>query len=316
MRRFLRAAVGMGLLAGWGLFGQSGVSGIDQPFGLVVGPDGWLYVCEVGKHRVLKMPTAGGAVSVVAGTGVKGYSGDGGPAVKAQLNEPYELVFDGAANLYFVERMNHVVRRVDARTGVISTVAGTGVEGFAGDGGPGRLAQFRQPHSLVFASDGRLLICDILNGRIRALDLVTGLVSTWAADLKGPRALAVDGAGQLYLALREGNAVYRMDAKTRAMTRFAGTGVKGYSGDGAAAVWATLSGPKGVACGRDGSVYIADTENHAIRRVRKDGVIETVRGDGVRGDGGRLARPHGVTVGPDGTLYIGDSENNRVLVMK
>lgn len=316
MGHVLKALAGVGLVAG-ALWGQS----IDQPFGLVVGPDGWLYVCEVGKHRVLKMPAQGGAVQVVAGTGVKGYSGDGGPAVKAQLNEPYEVAFDQAANLYFVERMNHVVRRVDGKTGVISTVAGTGVEGFAGDGGPGRLAQFRQPHSLVFGPDGRLLICDILNGRIRALDLATGLITTWAAGLKGPRALAVDSGGQLYLALREGNAVYRVDAKTQAMTRFAGTGAKGYSGDGASALEARLSGPKGVACGKDGSVYIADTENHAIRQVGVDGVIRTVRGDGVRGDGGhvddkRLARPHGVAVGPDGTLYIGDSENNRVLVIR
>jgi len=208
-----------------------------------------------------------------------------------------------------------------AGSGANSTVAGTGVEGFAGDGGPGRLAQFRQPHSLVFGPDGRLLICDILNGRIRALDLATGLITTWAAGLKGPRALAVDSGGQLYLALREGNAVYRVDAKTQAMTRFAGTGAKGYSGDGASALEARLSGPKGVACGKDGSVYIADTENHAIRQVGVDGVIRTVRGDGVRGDGGheddkRLARPHGVAVGPDGTLYIGDSENNRVLVIR
>jgi DNA-binding beta-propeller fold protein YncE len=278
---------------------------LDQPFGLLVGPDGWLYVCEVGRNRVVKMPVGGGAVTVVAGTGVAGYSGDGGAAVKAELREPYELAFDPAGNLYFVERLNHVVRRVDGKTGVISTVAGTGVEGFSGDGGPGREAQFRQPHSLVFGPDGRLLICDILNGRIRALDLATGVVTTWAKDLKGPRALAVDGAGQMYLALREGNAVYKVDAKTRALTPFAGTGVKGYSGDGGAALAATLSGPKGVACGKDGRVYIADTENQAIRVVGRDGVITTLAGS--------LARPHGVAVGPDGTVYIGDSENNRVI---
>jgi sugar lactone lactonase YvrE len=123
----------------------------------------------------------------------------------------------------------------------------------------------------------------------------------------------VDKAGNYYLALREGNAIYKMDPKSGRMTRFAGTGEKGFTGDGAAAKTATLSGPKGVALAPDGSLYIADTENHAIRKVDSKGVITTVAGNGKRGE---LARPHGVFVDTRGALYIGDSENNRILLVK
>ncbi len=141
--------------------------------------------------------------------------------------------------------------------------------------------------------------------------------------LDGPRALAIDRAGNFYLALREGNAIYRRDVKQGHMYRFAGTGEKGYSGDGGDARTARLSGPKGVACGPDGSLYIADTENHAIRRVDSKGVISTVAGTGERGDGpdgdplrAKLARPHGVFVDATGVLYISDTENHRIRVLR
>jgi sugar lactone lactonase YvrE len=226
----------------------------------------------------------------------------------------------------------HVIRKVDHKTHIITTVAGTGKEGYAGDGGPAAQAQFRQPHSIAFAPDGRLLICDILNFRIRALDVSKGMIDTWAGTgqrgtaedgapltttpLDGPRALAIDKSGNYYLALREGNAIYRLDAKAGKLYRFAGTGEKGFTGDGGAAKTARLSGPKGVALAPDGSLYIADTENHAIRRVDKNGIITTVAGDGQRGNGARLARPHGVFVDSQGAVYIADSENNRILLLK
>lgn len=303
-------------------------SGIDQPFGLRIGPDGALYFCDVGKHQIDRLDLKSRKVSVVAGTGEKGYGGDGGPAAQALMDEPYEIAFDKGGNLFFCDRTNHVVRRIDRKTRVISTVAGTGKEGFGGDGGPAAQAQFRQPHSIAFAPDGRLLICDILNFRIRAVDFKSGGISTWAgtgqrgsaADgapltgtpLDGPRALAIDKAGNFYLALREGNAIYRLDVKGGKMYRFAGTGEKGFTGDGGDARLAKLSGPKGVACAPDGSLYIADTENHAIRKVDARGVITTVAGDGKRG---ALARPHGVYVDRAGVLYIADTENHRVLMM-
>jgi sugar lactone lactonase YvrE len=271
-------------------------------------------------------------MSTVVGTGQKGYVGDGGPATQALVDEPYEIAFDKSGDLFFCDRPTHVIRKVDHKTQIITTVAGTGKEGYAGDGGPAIQAQFRQPHSIAFAPDGRLLICDILNYRVRSLDLAKGTIDTWAGTgqkgtaedgaplkgtpLDGPRALAIDQSGNYYLALREGNAVYRMDVKAGKLYRFAGTGEKGFTGDGGAAKAARLSGPKGVALGPDGSLYIADTENHAIRRVDKNGSISTVAGDGQRGEGPRLARPHGVFVDGQGRVFVADSENNRILLLK
>lgn len=319
--------------------GPATAARLDQPFGLERGPDGALYVCEAGNH-VIRRVGRDGTITTVAGTGKAGYAGDGGPATRAALNEPYEVRFDRRGHMFFVERLNHVVRRVDARTGVISTVAGTGEAGFSGDGGPGPQAQLRQPHSIQFDRRGDLYICDIGNHRIRRLDMKTGLITTFAGTgergpapdgaplagtpLSGPRAIDFDRRGSLWLALREGNAVLRIDMARRTVHQVAGTGEKGLSGDGGPAREARLSGPKGLSVGPDGSVYVADTENHAIRRIDvRRGVIERVAGTGERGDGPegdplacRLSRPHGVFVDTDGTVFVGDSEAHRVRVLR
>jgi streptogramin lyase len=128
---------------------------LDNPFGIVGGPDGALYVCDV-KNHVIRRLARDGTITTVAGSGKPGYSGDGGPTVRAELNEAYEVRFDRAGDMFFVERLNHVVRRIDARTGTISTLAGTGAAGFSGDGGPARQAQLRQPHSIQFDRTGDL----------------------------------------------------------------------------------------------------------------------------------------------------------------
>lgn len=333
-------------VAGTGKAGYSGDGGpgaaaqINNPYGLVVGPDGALYVCEIGNHLIRRIDLKTGKISTVAGTGKQGYSGDGGPATAAALNEPYEIRFDKAGNMYFVEMKSHIVRRVDAKTKIITTVAGTGEPGFSGDGGPGVKAQFRQPHSIAFDPQGRLLICDIGNHRVRRLDPKTGIIETYLGNgerkptpdgapiagtsVNGPRAIDLDRKGNLYLALREGNAVYRIDPKAERIYHVAGTGEKGYTGDGGDARKAALSGPKGIAWAPDDSVYIADTESHTIRRIDlKSGVITTVVGNGQRGDGPessplecKTARPHGVYVDKKGIIYVGDSEAHRVRVLK
>lgn len=314
---------------------------VNNPYGLVLGPDGALYFCDIDNHVVRRLDLKTKKVSTVAGSGEKGNSGDGGPATKAALNQPYEVRFDKAGHMFFVDMPNHNVRRVDRRTGVISTVAGTGEAGFSGDGGPATKAQFRQPHSIVFDREGRLLICDIGNHRVRRLDLKTGVVETWlgtgerkptpdgaalaGTPFNGPRAIDLDKQGRLYLALREGNAVYRIDPKANVVTHIAGNGKKGLEGDNGPAKQAALNGPKGVSISpKDGSLYLADTENHAIRKIDlKTGVITTVAGTGERGDGPepdplkcRMNRPHGVFVGRDGAVYVGDSEAHRVRVIR
>ena len=326
-------------IAGDGTAGYSATR-INNPYGLTIGPDGALYFCEVDNHRVRRLDLETHTLSTVAGSGKQGYSGDGGPALEASLNQPYEVRFDHAGNMFFVEMQNHVVRRVDARTRLITTVAGTGQPGFSGDGGPDNKAQLRQPHSIAFAPDGALLICDIGNLRIRRVDLAAGIISTFAGTgeagptpegaplagtpLNGPRAITTDPAGNLYVALREGNMVYRIDAAGHTFHHIAGTGEKGYSGDGGPARLAKLSGPKGITWAPDKSLYIADTESHTIRRIDlKTGMIQTVAGTGERGDGPdgsplacRLSRPHGIFAGPDGVIYIGDSESHRIRVLR
>jgi sugar lactone lactonase YvrE len=333
-----RAAGSVSVLIGTGVPGHSDAQ-VNNPYGLVIGPDGALYFCDLDNQRIRRLDLRTRQTRDVAGSGARGYSGDGGPATAAALNMPHEIAFDARGHLYVAERDSHVIRRIDAATGRISTLAGTGVAGFAGDGGPAAQAQLRQPHSVAMAPDGRLLICDVGNHRLRAVDLGTGVIETiggtgerrptpdgarlLGAPLDGPRAIAIGADGTIYLALREGNAIHRIAPRTGTIHHLAGTGVQGHGGDGGPARTATLGGPKGLALGGRG-LYVADTENHAIRRIDLDtGTIATVLGTGTRGDGPdgdpvrcALARPHGLFAGPDGALYVGDSEAHRIRVLR
>lgn len=312
---------------------------VSNPYGVVIGPDGALYFCDLDNQRIRRLDLKAGRTTDVAGNGQRAYAGDGGPASSGSLNMPHELAFDSRGHMYIAERDNHVVRKVDGASGVMSTLAGTGVAGFSGDGGPASQAQLRQPHSIAMGPGRRLLICDVGNHRVRAVDLSTGIIETIGGTgerlptpdgaplkgtpLNGPRTMAVDRDGTIYLALREGNAVYRIAAKTNTLHHLAGTGEQGYSGDGGPARLAQLAGPKGLALsGR--SLYLADTESHTIRRVDLEtGLITTVLGTGVRGDGPepdplqcRLSRPHGLFASADNTLYVTDSEAHRIRVLR
>src|SRR5438874_315381 len=333
----IAAAPSVSTVIGTGVPGYSDQQ-VSNPYGLVVGRDGALYFCDLDNQRIRRLDLRTRRTAAVAGTWQKAYSGDGGPAESAALNMPHEIQFDADGHLYIAERDNHVIRKIDAKTGVISTLAGTGVAGFSGDGGPASRAQLRQPHSIAVPGRDQLLICDIGNHRIRRVDLSTGVIDTYSGTgdrqptpdgapvrgtpLNGPRTIAVDADGGLYLALREGNAIYRIDRKTDRILHVAGTGEQGYSGDGGPARVATLAGPKGLACAH-GSLYIADTENHAVRRIDlKSGIIDTVLGTGRRGDGPEpdprrcaLSRPHGVFVDRKGALYVCDSEAHRIRVV-
>jgi len=328
-------------LAGTGVAGlaadgeRAATAAINNPFGVLVGPDGGLYWADFGSNRVMRLDLRTKRVAVIAGTGEKGHAGDGGPAAKALLSTPHEVRFDAAGNMFIAERDTHVVRYIDMKSGVISTVAGTGIRGYSGDGGPAAAAQLAQPHSIALDRDDNLYICDILNNRIRRRDPKTGIITTFAgtgekgetpdqASLDGtpllaPRSIDIGPDGTLYLVLREGNKAFTIDPARRTLKRLAGTGVMGYAGDGGPALAAQFRGPKGVALSPDGSLYIADTENHVIRKiVLARGIISTVAGTGERGDGPdgdaltcKLNRPHGVFV-HDHMLYIGDAENNRI----
>src|SRR4029450_8842097 len=155
-------AQSVGTLIGTGVPGLSDQQ-VNNPYGMVFGPDGALYFCDLDNQRVRRLDLRTQRTATIAGNGLKAYAGDGRAATDASLNMPHEIQFDSAGHLYIAERDNHVIRKVDAQTGVISTFAGTGVPGFSGDGGPATSAQLRQPHSIAIDSRGRLLICDIGN---------------------------------------------------------------------------------------------------------------------------------------------------------
>lgn len=331
--------------AGTGEQGGSGDGGpavkakIDNPFGLVRGPDGALYFCEYTGQRIRKV-TPDGLIHTVAGSGQKGYSGDGGPALQATFNLPHELRFDAAGDLYVVDMTNHAVRKIDMKTGIIDTIAGNGKPGYSGDGGAAQKAQFKQPHSIQFGPDGSLYVCDIGNHVIRQIDMKTGMIHTFAGTgqagptpegspiqgtpLNGPRSLDFDKAGHLWLCTREGNQVFKFDLSAGKIHHIAGTGKKGLTGHGGPAREATLSGPKGIALDAAGNAWLADCESHTIRMVEAaTGTIHLIAGTGQKGNGGdgdplqcAMARPHGVFVDADGSVFIGDSEAHKVRVLR
>jgi sugar lactone lactonase YvrE len=254
------------------------------------------------------------------------------------LNNLYSLQVDTNGDIYIVDRLNAAIRKVDAGTGIITTVAGTGEPGYGGDGGPGTRAQLREPNDCFLDGKGGLLIADIQDQRIRRLDLKTGVITTFAgngekqrvgdgkpatqASIMGARAVCMDSKGNTYICEREGNGVRKVDARG-VMSTFAGTGERGYSGDGGPALSATWGAPKAIRCDHRDNVVVVDTENHAIRRIDAvTGVVITIAGGhrGGDGDGGLatkagLERPHGCGIDPQGHLYIADGMNHRVRVV-
>ena len=317
---------------------------LDQPFDVAFDKAGNLYFSDTFNHRIRKVDAKTGIITTVAGNGKKGFGGDGGKATDAMLNEPYGICFDGNDNLYIVDRLNYCIRAVSAKSAEIATIAGTGGKsGYGGDGGPAKKALLKEPNGICFDGENRLYIADVADQRVRWVDIFRDQINTLAgngekksvgdggplkdATFAGPRAVAFGPDGQLYVVEREGNCVRRIDLKKQTIERFAGTGKKGYTGDGGKALDATFDGPKEIDIDRDGNIYVVDTENEAIRRIdAKTGVVTTVAGKGRTktpglGDGGpatdaTLGRPHGVAVGPDGALYIGDTNSHRIRRVK
>ena len=326
--------------AGYEDEGRGGVlaleSPINNPYGVVPGPDGALYFCEVDTGRIRRLDLSNLRLSTIAGTGEPGFRPESRLPLETPFSAPHEIRWDLEGNLFVVERDNHTVRRIAGRTGLVTTLAGNGEAGFSGDGRPAVLSQLRQPHSIAFDSRNNLLICDIGNQRLRSVSRETGIISTLSGTgerlatpdeaplagtpLLGPRSIDCDRDGNAYLVLREGNAVFQIDLAAGRLQRLAGTGERGYTGDGGPALNATFNGPKGIAYSRsDNSLYIVDTENHVIRRLSlSTGILDTVLGNGERGDGPdgdplacAMNRPHGVCV-HRGVLYVSDSESHRL----
>jgi len=270
---------------------------------------------------------------VLAGNGIAGYSGDGGPARDASLNTPRAAVMDGDGNLFIADQGNNCIRRV-TRDGIISTYAGSPKGGFAGDGGPASKAALNGPSGLAVDRSGNLYIVDAGNSRIRKAGR-DGTISTFAgngqagfsgdggpatqASLRPNRGLAVDADGDLYISDLFNGRISKVTADGRIAT-FAGNGLRGAAEDNGPATGASITNPAGLAFDQNGNLYVADPANFRVRRITRDGTITTVAGrdsPGFSGDGGsaleaKLLAPLGVAVDASGRLYVADTGNSRV----
>jgi len=322
-------------IAGTGTGGYAGDGGlavnaqINRPSGLAVDGQGNLFLADYFNHRVRKVDV-GGVISTVAGNGTAGFSGDNGAASNAQLNFPSGVSLDNQGNLFIADRNNNRVRKVDS-LGIISTVAGNGTFGFAGDGGPATTAQLKEPWAIVVDAAGNLYISDELNDRVRKVNTSGVITSIAGTDDVGdgglaknalidyPTGIAADPQGNIYVA-DYGLSRIRKIAPTGLITTIAGNGVDGDAGDGGPATSAQINGPWQLALDGSGNLYITDSFNSRIRKVATNGIITTIAGngtDGFSGDGGpatsaQLNGAEGVVVDSAGNVYIADTFNHRV----
>jgi uncharacterized protein (TIGR03437 family) len=305
---------------------------LHGPEDVAVDSSGNIYIADTQNAYIRKVTTDGN-INFIAGDGSIGFTGDGGYATSADLIAPFALAVDSSGNVYFAENGDSRIRRIDAKSLDISTVAGNGTPGFSGDGSTATNAEMNSPTGLAIDSTGNLYIADSLNCRIRKV--ASGNISTFAgngtfsysgdggpaiqAQLNTPQGVAADAAGNLYIADTLNNVVRKV-SPNGTISNYAGNGGAGNSGDGSAATSAQLHGPQGLAADTFGNLYIADTMNAKVRKVSASGVIATVAGSGTPGSGGdggaaasaQLNLPIGVAVDSSGNLYIADFGNSRV----
>ena len=330
-------------IAGVGTAGFSGDGGLattaelKTPTCNVIDASGNIYIADFLNHRIRKIDATTGIITTVAGVGTSGYSGDGGAATSAELNHPVAIALDAAENLYIVDGFNHRVRMVTKTTGIIITVAGDGSPGSAGDGGPATSAQIYIPSDIAFDATGNLYIVEQGSHKVRKVTIATGIITTvagvgtagfsgdgglaTAAELNSPAGIALDVGGSLYISDYNNHRIRKVNIATGIITTVAGVGTAGFSGDGGAATTAELNHPLGISFDASGNLYIADVDNHRVRKVNiATGVISTVVGTGVSGfsgDGGlptaaQLNNPYSIALDASENFYIADAGNNRI----
>jgi sugar lactone lactonase YvrE len=289
-------------------------AGLYSTYGVAAGPDGSLYIADTDNQRVRKVDT-NGLITTIAGNGVAAYAGDGGAATNASLYQPNQVAADLYGNVFIVDTYNQRIRKVDTN-GIITTVAGNGGIGYAGDGTAATNTSLYYPDGLAVDAQGELFIADTSDLRIRKVD-TNGIITTLASGLGYPGGVAVDAGGNVFIADTD-NGVVRRLATNGVLTIVAGNGGRGYAGDGGAATNASLYYPQGLALDAAGNLYIADWDNQRVRRVDTNGFITTVAGSGglgYSGDGGSalsatLGYPSAVALNPAGNLFIADSLNS------
>lgn len=310
--------------------------------GVAADAAGNVYIGDTANNRVRRVDAVTGVITTVAGTGTSGFTGDGGLATAAKISSPARLAVDAAGNLYFGDGAR--VRRVDAVTGVVTTVAGTGTLGFSGDGGPATAAKLSGASGIAVDRLGNLFLAESVNHRVRRVDGVTGVITTvagsatpgffgvnldfvgeggpaTAAVLGKPTGVAVDAAGNLTITDSASNRIVAVDGRTGLLRTVAGTGGQSFGGEGGPVGQAAFSQPAAEVFDAAGNAYLADAGNNVVRRVDAlTGVVTTVAGTGTAGfsgDGGlataaRLKGVNGVAVDAAGNLFLSDAGNSRV----
>jgi len=339
----MKIVPGVTTAAGDGTAGFAGDNGpatsaeVNRTEGIATDSAGNLYIADWQNNRIRKVTAATGIITTVAGNGTAGFTGDGGPATSAELKGPTGIFVDSAGNLYIADQANNRVRKVDAGTGVITTVAGNGTAGFSGDGGAATSAEMYSPTDLALDGAGNLYIADNANNRIRKVAAGTGVITTYVgngaaafagdggasttASVNSPAGLALDSVGNLYIADVGNNRIRKVTAGTGVISTYAGTGTAGFAGDSGAAISAELSTPARVTFDKAGNLYIADQGNNRVREVSQGtAIITTVAGTGAAGftgDGGpatsaEFSAPLGIAVDNAGNFYVSDFNNNRI----
>ena len=308
-------------------------AGIGLTSHVVFDSIGNYYFVTRGHHRVRKVSSSG-IITTITGTGVAGYNGDSILAINAQINNPTGIAIDSIGNLYIADMYNHRIRRIDANSGYITTIAGNGIGNFSGDSGLANNASLSFPTSITFNKQGSLFISDWGNSRIRKVT-PTGIISTYVgsgvsgfggdsgqaiqAKLHDPLGLCFDSQNNLYISDFSNNRIRKV-SNTGIITTFAGTGNALYDGDSILATNSSIWGPNDIAIGENNSIYIADYSNNRIRKVDTNNIITTIAGIGTQGYSGdsgiatlaKLYGPEGVSFDLCGNLYIADAQNKRI----
>jgi signal transduction histidine kinase len=305
---------------------------LNTPTDVFVDPSGNLYVVEINYHRIVKVNT-NGVITTIAGTGSPGYFGDGGPALNAILQYPQRMCMDNSGNILFVDSGNRRIGKIDTN-GIITTIAGTGISGFSGDGKLAIHAELYDPNGICIDNYGNIFFSDYVNQRVRKID-PDGIITTVAgnglagfggdggsaveASLHFPTDVVIDADGNLFIADSFNNRVRRVD-QSGVISTLVGTGGAGLSGDGGLAVNATIDSPRGLFIDQKKYLYIAAQNSHAIRKVDSTGMIHTVAGTGEAGYSGddgpaiqaTLYNPVKVFLDTSGNMYIADQYNQRI----
>ena len=315
---------------------QATSSNIFLPFGIAVDAAGDMFIADSSNARIREVSGASGIISTVAGNGSPGFAGDGGPATSAEISNPTSIALDPAGNIYFADNGNNLIRRIDAFTGQISTVAGTpGSHGYAGDGAAATAALLNGPNSICLDGSGNLYIADTSNNVIRMIGAATGKISTVAgtgsqsytgdgglaiaATLNQPWGIATTAAGGLYIA-DQGNNVVRL-VVAGVISTVVGNGSGGYAGDNGPAVTAQLNIPSSIVIDVAGNLYVADTGNNRVRKVNATtsyittiagSISESISGDDGPANAAGLYGPYGLALDGQGSLYIADVFHNRI----